>query len=241
MHLSVIIPAYNESKTLKEKVSEYNQYLSAQNYDYEIIIVNDGSLDDTAEISKCLENEISRIRLIDNQINRGKGAAVKQGFQNATGNYQLFLDADGATSINHLDKVWEHFQNGADLVIGTRNSLDADGAWQKIKQPFWKRSLGKFGNIIIQTLSVPGIWDTQCGFKIFKAEAINNIIPQQTVNRWAFDVELLVIARKKKLNIAKIPVVWKNSNLSRVGLRGYFTSLKEILKIFLNKISGKYN
>lgn len=241
MHLSVIIPAYNESQTLKEKVSEYNQYLSRQNYDYEIIIVNDGSLDDTAEIAKGLENEVNSIRFIDNQINRGKGAAVKQGFQNATGNYQLFIDADGATSIDHLNQVWEHFQNGADLVIGTRNSLDADGAWQKIKQPFWKRSFGKFGNLIIQTLTVPGIWDTQCGFKIFKAEAINKIVPQQTINRWAFDVELLVIARKKNQNIAKVPVVWKNSKLSRVGIRGYFTSLKEILKIFWNKILGKYN
>lgn len=240
MRLSVIVPAYNEANTLEKIINEYDNYLFQKDYDYEIIIVNDGSSDNTATIAKRL-SEKENIIFIDNPINKGKGAVVKQGFQNARGDYRLFIDADGATSIEHLDKVWPLLESGNEIVIGTRNSLDATGAWQEVKQAFWKRTLGKAGNLVIQTLTVPGIWDTQCGFKIFHKDAINTIIPKQSINRWAFDVELLVIAKKNNFRIAKIPVIWKNSSQSRVGIKGYFTSLREIFKIFLNKVLGKYN
>lgn len=241
MHLSVIVPAFNEAQTLENNIREFDKYLSRQNYDYEIIIINDGSSDNTAAIARELGLKFPRLRFIDNQVNQGKGAAVKQGFQEAEGNFQLFLDADNATSIDHLEKVWEQIENGFDVVIGSRNSLDVAGAWQEIKQPLWKRSLGKAGNLIIQTLTVPGIWDTQCGFKVFSKNSIQKIIPHQTINRWAFDVELLVLAKKNNFKIAKIPVVWKNSAQSRVGIKGYFNSLKEIFKIAWNKFRGKYD
>lgn len=241
MHLSVIVPAFNEALTLENNIREFDKYLSRQNYDYEIIIINDGSCDDTAKITRELSLELPKLRFIDNQVNQGKGAAVKQGFQEAEGNFQLFLDADNATSIDHLEKVWEQLENGFDVVIGSRNSLDVAGAWQEIKQPLWKRSLGKMGNLIIQSLTVPGIWDTQCGFKVFSKNSIQKIISRQTINRWAFDVELLVLAKKNNFKIAKIPVVWKNSAQSRVGIKGYFNSLKEIFKIAWNKFRGRYD
>lgn len=241
MHLSVIVPAFNEAQTLEKNICEFDKYLSRQNYDYEIIVINDGSSDNTAAIARELALELPKLRFIDNQVNQGKGAAVKQGFQEAEGNYQLFLDADNATSIDHLEKVWEQIENGFDVVIASRNSLDVADTWQEIKQPLWKRSLGKAGNLIIQTLTVPGIWDTQCGFKVFSKNSIQKIIPHQTINRWAFDVELLVLAKKNNFKIAKIPVVWKNSTQSRVGIKGYFISLKEILKIAWNKFRGRYD
>ena len=241
MHLSVVVPAYNEAETLEKNILEFNKYLSRQNYDYEIIIINDGSIDDTAEIAKKLETQFEKLRFINNPVNQGKGAVVKQGFLNSTGRFKLFIDADNATSIDHLEKVWEHFDNGHDVVIGSRNALDVEGAWQEIKQPLWKRSLGKAGNLVIQSLTVPGIWDTQCGFKIFSETAVEKIMPRQTINRWAFDVELLVLAKKNNFKIAKIPVVWKNSTKSRVGIKGYFNSLREIFRIAWNKFRGKYN
>jgi len=240
MHLSVVVPAYNEAKTLEKNIIEFKNYLSQQKYDFEIIVINDGSRDNTENIIKKLANENSEIKFLNNSINLGKGATVRKGFASAQGNYVLFIDADNATSIDHLEKAWGHFDSNNDVVIASRNNRDIKGTSQEIKQPLWKRSLGKAGNLIIQSLTVPGIWDTQCGFKVFSRQAIDTILPLQTIDRWAFDVELLVIANKNNLKISKIPVVWKNSSESRVGIKGYFTSLREIFKIAWNKFRGKY-
>lgn len=241
MHLSVIVPAYNEEKTLDKNIRNFNEYLAKQNYDYEIIIINDGSRDNTESVARKIVTDIPNVKLIHSKENIGKGGAIRNGFSEATGLYQMFIDADNATSIDHLDHAWAHLENGHDVVIGSRNSRDVTGAYQKIKQPLWKRSLGIMGNVAIQSLTVPGIWDTQCGFKVFSKEAISKISPKQTIDRWAFDVEMLVLARKNNLKIAKIPVVWKNSVESRVGIKGYFISLKEIIKISWNKLMGKYD
>jgi glycosyltransferase involved in cell wall biosynthesis len=241
MLLSIIVPAYNEEKNLENNIKKFSKYLDKQNYDYEIIIVNDGSQDKTEEKIDKLKSIFPNIKKINNPKNLGKGNAVKMGFQKAKGKYRLFLDADNATSIDHLELVWPQVKQGFDIIIGSRNYRDVPGAYQKIKQPLWKRSLGISGNLLIQALTVPGIWDTQCGFKIFSKEALDIILPKQTINRWAFDVELLVLAKKNKLKIGKIPVIWENAFDSRVGIKGYLISLKEIIKITWNKISGKYN
>ena len=240
MRLSIIIPAYNEEKNLISTINKFDKYFCGQNYSYEIIIVNDGSTDNTVEISKKLIKNIKNLYLINNTKNKGKGAVVKQGLLKASGRYRLFIDADNATSINHVDKIWEQFKNKNDVVIGVRHYSDADGAYQKIKQPKWKRFLGLFGNYIVQFLTIKGIKDTQCGFKAFSEKAIQKIVPKMKINRWMFDVEMLILAKKNNLNIAKIPVIWENSKQSRVGIKGYFISLKEILKIKLNIILKKY-
>lgn len=241
MQLSVIVPAYNEAKNLETNINKFNEYLAKQNYDYEIIIINDGSIDNTKTVAEKIAQKNLLIKIIDNEKNLGKGQSIKKGFELAQGKYKMFLDADNATSIDHLDLVWPEIDKGHDIVIGSRNHRDVPGAYQKIKQPLWKRSLGISGNLLIQALTIPGIWDTQCGFKIFSQEALEKILPKQTIKRWAFDVELLVLARKNNFKISKIPVVWENSNNSRVGIKGYFISLKETLKIAWNKLIGKYN
>lgn len=239
MHLSVIVPAYNEEKTLYKNIKIFNDYLSKQHYDYEIIIVNDGSVDKTEEIAKRLASEINNLSLINNKTNKGKGATVREGLTQAQGNFRLFIDADNATSIDHLKKVWPYFNQGYDIVIGSRHPKDAKGACQAIPQSFCKRLCGVCGNLMIKALVVKNIWDTQCGFKVFTKKAVENIMPKTTINRWAIDVEMLALAQAMDYKIAIIPVHWINSNYSRVGIKGYFSTLKEVFKIRRNLIKNK--
>ncbi len=241
MHLSVVVPAYNEEKVLFNNIKKFNNYLSQCSYDYEIIIVNDGSCDRTEKIANQLVSEIKNLRFINNKKNRGKGAAVRQGLLAAKGKYRLFIDADNATSLNHVEKAWPFLEEGYGIVIGSRNPKDAPGAQQVLSQPAWKRLLGNCGNLIIQLVAVRGIWDTQCGFKIFSQEAVKNIIPKTKVNRWAIDVEILVLAQALSYKVAKIPILWMNSPDSRVGMKGYFLTLKEVLKIKWNLLKGIYS
>ena len=240
MLLSIIVPAYNEEKTLEKTIKEFCDYLNRQNYDYEIIIVNDGSRDRTLELAQKIKTQFKNIVVINNPINQGKGAAIRQGLLTARGQYRIFIDADNATSIDHLEKVWPHFENGCEIVIGSRNKKDALGACQAVPQAIWKRLLGMAGNAIIQLLAVPGIWDTQCGFKAFTEKSVTSIIPQTKINRWALDIEILTLARLLNYKIAKIPVHWINSPNSRVGIKGYFLTLKETFQIKYNLLAGKY-
>lgn len=241
MHLSVIIPAFNEAKKLRETVIAFNDYLKNQSYDFEMIVVNDGSTDQTAKIGNELAAEFPYFKIIDNKINRGKGAAVRQGFAAAQGQYRLFIDADNATDITHLDRVWPLFDQGADIVIASRSYHDHPETSQAVKQALWKRTLGIMGNRVIRLFAVKNIWDTQCGFKIFSQQSLTIILPRLTIDRWAFDAEMLAVAQKYNLRIGIIPVVWRNSDFSRVGVKGYFSTIREVIKIKMNMLRGKYD
>ncbi len=242
MHLSVIIPAYNEEKRLPKTLKEINSYLKDRDYEYEILVVNDGSKDSTARIVSEMESEIKGLRLIDNKENKGKGGVVKQGMLEAKGRHRLFTDADNSTSIDHVEKMWPLFNQGKEIVIGSRDDKDSPGARQAVKQSFLKRLLGNIGNLLIQIVAVPGIWDTQCGFKAFTASAAENIFPKQRIERWGFDIEILFIARimgyKKKTGI--IPVYWINDSESKVGLKGYLQVLRELFQIRIYHFKGLY-
>jgi dolichyl-phosphate beta-glucosyltransferase len=240
MRLSVIIPAYNEEKCLAKNVGKFAAYLERQLYDYEIIIVNDGSVDRTGEIARRLKKTIRGLRIIEMRKNQGKGAAVREGLAAAAGKWRLFLDADNATTIDHIEKAWPLLDRGCDIVIGSRNPNDAPGAAQVIRQPRWKRTMGIIGNRLIRLLAVSGISDTQCGFKIFSARAAREIVPRMSITRWGFDVEMLVIGRGRGYKIAAIPVKWRNSFDSRVGITGYIETLKDLAKIKINALSGRY-
>lgn len=240
MLLSVIVPAYNEEKNLRKNITEYARYLGARNFDYEIIIIDDGSTDGTKKIAEALAVEDKKIKLIDNKINKGKGAAIRKGILKAAGDYRLFIDADGATSIEHIDLIWPEFKRGADAVIGSRNYRDIKGAEQTLKQPLWKRFLGTAGNYLIRFLKISDIYDTQCGFKAFTKKSAEKIFSKTKINRWAIDMEIIAIAQKLNYKINIIPVRWKNSDQSRVGIKGYFITLKELIKIKCNLIFNKY-
>ncbi|MCD4762188.1 glycosyltransferase family 2 protein [bacterium] len=240
MHLSVIVPAFNEEKNLNGNIEAWLKYLKSQLYSYELIIINDGSNDNTRNIAKKLSQTHKSIRLINLLKNRGKGNAVREGMLKARGSFRLFIDADNATSIQHLDAVWPILKKDYDIIIGSRNPKDAPGTKLIKPQSFWKIFLGKCGNLIFQLVNTKGIWDTQCGFKIFTAKSAEKIFLKTTINRWAFDVEVICLARLFKFKIGIIPVRWINSKYSRVGITGYFITLWEVGKIKINMLKGKY-
>ena len=241
IYLSVIIPAYNEEKTISNTLLDIDNYLSKQDFSSEIVVVSDGSKDKTAQVVNNLAKLVKNLRLIDNQENHGKGWVVRQGMLEAKGEYRLFMDADNATTIDHFDKMRPFLNKGNEIVIGSREKKDARGAHQAVPQSFIKRWLGDMGNLLIQLLAVPGIWDTQCGFKVFRADAAENIFKRCRMDRWALDIEALALARKFGYKIGIIPVRWINNPDSRVGLKGYLITLRELFKIKWNLITGKYD
>jgi len=227
-YLSVIIPAYNEVKRLPLTLMDIDKHLSRAKYTYEILVVNDGSTDNTVEVVKRFESIIKNLRLVDNQKNKGKGGVVKQGMLEAKGDYRLFTDADNSTSITHFNKMIPYFKEGYEVVVGSR---DVEGSELHPAQPWYKRFLGNMGNLFIQALVLPGIWDTQCGFKCFSREAALKIFSLQKTSGWGFDVEILSLAKNLGYKIKEIPVVWINDIRSKVGWSAYFKVLMETVKI----------
>ncbi len=255
--LSIIIPAYNESERLPLTLVDMDKRLSKVKYSYEIIVVNDGSTDNTAEIVKSMAEAVKNLKLIDNKANQGKGGVVKQGMLLAKGEYRLFTDADNSVSIDHFDKmipylsasggpgkegeIYPHTKDFGvgvyDVVIGSRA---ARGSKLEPAQPFYKQILGKFGNIQIQILNVPGIWDTQCGFKAFSERAAEKIFAISKINGWGFDIEALALARHFGYKIKEIPVHWVNDAKSHVKLSAYLKTFVENVKIRWWIITGAY-
>ncbi|MBI5079108.1 glycosyltransferase family 2 protein [Candidatus Wolfebacteria bacterium] len=236
-YLSVIIPAYNEAKRLPLTLIDVDKHLSRADFSYEIIVVNDGSKDATSEIVKRFSHLIKNLRLIDNKENHGKGWVVRQGMLEAKGNVRIFTDADNSTSIDQFFKIPPYFKEGYDVVIGSR---DIEGAQLVPHQPWYKRFAGNIGNLIIQVALLPGIWDTQCGFKAFTEEAAEKIFKIAKIDRWGFDVEALALAKELGYKIKEIPVVWVNDPFSRVSAFAYLQVLSEVLKIKWLLITKKY-
>src|SRR5688572_12320893 len=192
--LSVVIPAYNEEKRLPHTLRAVLAYLKKQSYEWEIAIVDDGSTDGTAAFVKEVMQSEPRIKLLQYGENHGKGYAVRYGMTRVTGKYRLFMDADNSTTIDHFEKFLPYFEQGYDVVIGSR---DIEGADIAIHQALWKEKLGDLGNIWIRFWAVRGIRDTQAGFKVFADYAATAVFPYLTLDRWAFDVEALGVAQRK--------------------------------------------
>ncbi|PJE57899.1 MAG: hypothetical protein COU81_03620 [Candidatus Portnoybacteria bacterium CG10_big_fil_rev_8_21_14_0_10_36_7] len=238
-YLSVIIPAYNEEKRIAKTLIALSDWLSSQTYSYEIIVVSDGAKDNTTQVVKGLQEQISNLRVIDNKGNHGKGFVVRQGMLEAKGEYRVFMDADNSTSIDHFSKMDPFFKEGFDIVIGSR---DIKGADIKKHQARYKEFLGDAGNIFIQVVAgLFGIWDTQCGFKCFSAKAAEDVFSRMRIDRWGFDIEALAISKKLGYKIKQIPVTWINDEESHVKLFAYFEVIWETIKIRWNLIIGKYN
>jgi dolichyl-phosphate beta-glucosyltransferase len=236
IHLSVVIPAYNEAKRIEATLFDVSRYLLGQ-ASYEIIVVSDGSTDNTAEIVRNLKSQIPKLKIIANEKRHGKGYVVKQGMLKAKGEYRLFMDADNSTTIDHLDKFWPETKE-YDIVIG---SIEIKGAKIKETAAWYRRWLGKLSKYIIRIGA--GLWkikDSQRGFKLFSADSVKKIFPRQTIMRWGFDIEILVIAKKMGFKIKELPVEWKNPP-GKVTLGSYFRTLGELLKIKINSIRGKYD
>ncbi|OHA62330.1 MAG: hypothetical protein A2117_00530 [Candidatus Wildermuthbacteria bacterium GWA2_46_15] len=238
MKLSIIIPAYNEETRLPKTLREIDAYLKRQSYDSEIIVVNDGSKDQTAQACRGLTSVIPNLRLIDNKENHGKGWVVRQGMLQATGEYRLFTDADNSTTVDQVEKMWPEFERGYDVVIGSR---DVKGATMDPPQSLSRRLLGEVFNLIVQFMvGLWGIWDTQCGFKAMTKKSALEVLPRCQIDRFAFDPEILILAKKRGYKIKEVPVYWKNDARSTVKFKWMVKMLFEVLQIRLNIITKKY-
>lgn len=240
VYLSVIIPAYNEEKRIAKTLWRVHEYLSGQAYPYEILLVLDGPSDATYDVAQKLSGEIPYLKIINRKKNRGKGFTVREGMLAARGRIRLFSDADNSTDIGHFERMRPLFDKGYDIVIGSRDSKDAEGARQIISQAWHKRILGNMGNLFIQLVAVRGIWDTQCGFKAFRDYAARKIFSASKISRWGFDVEVLALARAVEYKIGIIPVLWKNDPKSHVKFLGYLQVLWETIKVRINFARGVY-
>lgn len=238
MKLSVIIPAYNEEKRITDTLQNVDGYLKTQNYDYEIIVVVNGSHDNTFDVVKNLEASTIQKATAINLVEGGKGNAVKRGIlDKASGDIIMFMDADNATPISEIEKFLPFFNNGYDVVIGSRYT---NPDLVKVHQPFYRILLSRMANLLIQMLTVPGIKDTQLGFKAFTDKAAKDIFNYVTISRWGFDMEVLTVALKHGFKIKEVGVSWTEHGGGHVPLKAYVESLLDLFKIKWRSISGKY-
>jgi dolichyl-phosphate beta-glucosyltransferase len=237
--LSVVIPAWNEEKRITQTLQDIDGYLEKQPYDYEIVVVVNNSQDKTYEVVKNLESTTVQKAVAMNLKEGGKGNAVRRGIlEGATGDVVMFMDADNATPISEIEKFLPYFDQGYDVVIGSRYT---NPELVKVHQPFYRIVLSRMSNLLIQLLAVPGIKDTQLGFKAFTAEAAKNIFPLVTVLRWGFDMEVLTIANTRGYKIKEVGVSWTEHGGGHVPLKAYIESLIDLFKIKLRAISGRYS
>lgn len=235
----MIIPAYNEQLRLPGTLEDVLRYLSLQTYQSEIIVADDGSTDATEAVARSYCGGPVPVRLCAHPdgANHGKGSAVRRGMMEARGEYRLFMDADNSTTVDQVADFWPAFDQGFDLVIGSRKT---PGAHVVIHQRWYKELAGRLGNLIIRLLAVPGVSDTQAGFKIFTQECVEAVFPRLTVGRWGFDIEILAVARALRFRIRELPITWVNSPASKVGPFSYFEVMAEVWRIRRNLRSGVY-
>ena len=237
-YLSVIIPAYNEQRQIKVTLEAIYNYLSRQDYSWEAIVVSDGSFDKTVEVVSEFISNKPEFSLIANTLNRGKGFVVRQGMLLAQGDFRLFTDADNSTSIEQIEKFWSYLNQGYDIVIG---SIEIPGAVINERAQWYRRFLGRYSKYLIRI--VAGLWkihDTQRGFKCFNAKAARDIFSRAKIDRFGFDIEILVLAKKMGYKIKEVPVIWNNPGGSHVHLMDYFNVLKDLFKIRWYLETNKY-
>ncbi|GAB4350775.1 MAG: glycosyltransferase family 2 protein [Candidatus Abyssubacteria bacterium] len=235
--LSVVIPAYNEAERIGVTIERVSSYLKTRGLDYEIIIVSDGSSDSTERIVESYARENGRIRLVSYMPNRGKGFAVRTGILQARAKDVLFSDADLATPLEELETL-ERSARGCSIVVGSRALKDSTIiGWR----PWYRELSGKIFNLIVRLVAVPGIRDTQCGFKLFKDGSAQRIFSIAQANGFAFDVEALFLARKLGYGIAEVGVSWNNSPLTKVSVfKHTLPMIFEIFKVRVNDWKKRY-
>lgn len=240
-YLSIIIPAYNEEARLGRTLAATFDYLDAQGYTSEVIVVDDGSTDRTVEVAHSFnERATGRLRVLKNPGNQGKGYSVRNGMLNANGEIQLFYDADLSTPLSEIPKVIEPIANNQyDVVFGSRAlSPEMIGEHQSI----FRQIRGRIGNLIIRALIGINFMDTQCGFKAFKRQAAHSVFELQKITGFGFDPEILFIAQKQGWRLLEMPVHWNHVEGSKVTMfSATLNVLLEVVNIRWNDLTGKYN
>ena len=236
--VSVIVPAYNEQRRIGKTLEAINDYFSHTPLTRQIIVVDDGSDDQTSEAVGELRKDISDLRVITYHPNRGKGYAIKKGLEESHGAYVLFTDADNSTPIEEFERFYPLLKNNQ-VVIGSRY---IPGSSIIVKQPGYRVFIGRLGNKLIQFFLLDGVTDTQCGFKAFQHEAAKQIFSRMKVNRFGFDIEILSIARLLNFTVKEIPVSWYNSPESRLRpIKDALRTFGELIYIKLNLWGGRYS
>lgn len=230
--LSIVIPCYNEEKRIEKTLEVILKYLKSKKYSFELIVVNDGSKDNTEKVVR----KFRKIKLISYSPNQGKGYAVRKGVLNSKGDYVLFCDADLSTPIEELEKLIK-FVKDFDVVIASRAVKESD-----VEALGYRKFIGRGFAFLVNLLAVRGINDTQCGFKLFTKEAARKIFSKQRIDGWAFDVELLFLARKFGYKIKEVGVKWKHHyHIGVTPATQSFKMLREVLRVRWNYMIGKYD
>lgn len=225
--LSIILPAHNEEQRLPETLLQVEQFVKTQPYDIEILIVENASSDRTLEIARAFADQHEHV-LVIHEDQPGKGLAVKQGMLAASGDYRFFCDVDFSMPITEIPKFIPPQLGNVDIAIASR---EARGA-VRYDEPFYRHVIGRVFNMMVWILALPGINDTQCGFKCFSAEASQKLFPLQTINGWTFDVEILAIAKQLGYKIVEVPIPWYYQAQSKVRVvRDFLRTARELLKV----------
>ena len=231
--LSVVIPAFNEVARLPRTLERVTAFLREGSRSYEVLVADDGSTDDTAQKARAAGATVLR-----DDRNRGKGHAVRRGMLAARGRRRLMTDADLSTPIEELPRFLARMDEGFDVVIGSRA---LPGSTIEVHQPWFRENVGRVYNLFVRALALPGLRDTQCGFKLWSARAAREAFSAARLDGFSFDVEALYVARKRGYRIAEIPVVWRNDAASRVGLGGGSRAFPDLLRIRWHDWKGRYD
>ena len=238
MNYSIVIPAYNEGQRLRATLEKVLAYVRQQGWDAEVIVVNDGSRDNTAEIVREFAEKDSLVRLVENPGNRGKGYSVRNGMLKAHGEVVLFSDADLSSPIEEMPKLLDALARGADIAIGSR-WLKAE--LQTQRQSLHRQAFGRVFNLLLRIILGLRFKDTQCGFKAFTHRAAQTILPLQRIERWGFDPEILFLARKFGFRVEEVPVLWGHKGGTRINpLTDGMRMFQEMLRIRRYDLMGDY-
>ena len=234
--LSLVIPVHNEERRLPNTIEQALQFLDHQSYSAELILVENGSQDRTLEIARAHATQNAQIRVIQARA-RGKGLAVRQGMLEARGKYRLMADADFSMPPQEINRFLPPELPDADIAIASR---EAPGA-VRYNEPAYRHFVGRIFNLMIRILALPGFNDTQCGFKCLRAEVAEDLFPFQTLTGWAFDVEILFIARQRGYRIVELPIPWYYNADSKVEVvRDSLEMARDLLRIRWNSWRGSY-
>jgi glycosyltransferase involved in cell wall biosynthesis len=236
---SIVIPAYNESARIPATLREVITCVRANSWPAEVIVVNDGSKDSTAQLVRDIALDAPELRLIENPGNRGKGYSVRSGLLQALGDVVMFTDADLSAPIQEADCLFAAIAAGADIAIGSRW---LESGRQTHRQPLYRQIFGRCFNAVCRMVMQLPFADTQCGFKAFTRPAAQTVFKLQTIERWGFDPEILFIAVKRGLKVVEVPVSWAHDARTRMSyLRDGMQMLKELAIIRWNALTGQYN
>ena len=236
---SIVLPAYNEGLRIGVTLEKVLSFAAARGWKAEVIVVNDGSSDNTSEVVKQQARRNPTLRLVENPGNRGKGYSVRNGILHAQGDILLFSDADLSSPIEEAPKLFSAIERGADIAIGSRW---LDPKLQTTRQPLRRQIFGRAFNLALRLVLGLHFKDTQCGFKAFRRQAAGVVFPLQKIERWGFDPEILFLAKTLGLKVKEVPIVWAHREGGGINpIRDGFRMLGEMLRIRWNSVTGKYS